>query len=141
MSIELPSWGTWDRAVLALILTYDGMPEDQTQALARVGGLFDYDGSTPWYVRIDRIFSQSGQLEGVFTYDIEVFAPADGTLAESVSDDLEALLLGYPHVVEVEDETFVFDTVFQNSGRRPLPWEDESVTRLGATYAITARRR
>jgi hypothetical protein len=141
VSIQLPAWGPRDRALLALILTYSGMPVDPAAALARVGGNFDYDPALPWYVRIEQVFSRSTRLEGSFTFDVEVFAPSDGTVAESVSDGLEALLLGYPHVIEVDDETFVFDTVFQNEGRRPLPWEDESVTRLGSTYVITARRR
>lgn len=141
-SSTVKPWGPWERAVLELFVAgYDAMPDDRTQALARVGGNFDYDDSIPWYIRIDKVFSQSTRLEGAFTVDVEVFAPADGNDAESVSNDLEALLLGYPHVVRVDDETFIFDRVYQNAGPDDLPWEDEAVTRLGATYVITARRR
>lgn len=134
-------WGPWERAVLALLLTYDGMPDDPELALARVGSTFDFDGTLPWYIRIDKVFSQSDRLFGSFTVDIEVFAAAETGLADSVASDIEALVLGYPHVVEVDGDKFVFDTVSENSGPNEFPWEDEAVTRLGATYVITARRR
>jgi hypothetical protein len=134
-------FGSWGRAVLQLLLAYDGMPEDPDEALARVGSTFDYTPDLPWYIRIDKVFQRTSRLEGQFTFDIEVFGPADTSDAESVSSGIEALVLGYPHVVEVDGVKFVFDTVSQNSGPTELPWEDEAVTRLGATYVITARRR
>ena len=33
------------------------------------------------------------------------------------------------------------NAVFQNVGVFELPWEDDTVNRLGATYVIIARRR
>jgi hypothetical protein len=140
MSASLKPWGPWGRAILELIVRdYAEMPEDRDEALTRIGSKFDL--VEPWYIRIDEVDGRSSQLAGVFVFDIEVFAPAGSDVARSVSDDLEALLLGYPFVVEVDDETFVFDTVTQNSRARFLPWEDEETDRLGATYVITARRR
>lgn len=134
-------WPSIERALLQVILTYDGMPEDANEALERVGGDLAYDGVMPWYVRIDEVpGGASNQIEGIFVVDVEVFAP-EYTIAESVSNDLEALLLRYPHVVEVDDRKVVFDRVTQNSRPNDFPWEDETVTRLGATYVITARRR
>jgi hypothetical protein len=137
MTNTVTPWGPWERAVLALLEA--NMPSLQDHP-ERVGGDLAYEREMPWYIRIDRVFSRSNRLEGVFTVDLEVFAP-EYAVAESVSNDLEALLLGYPHVVEVDGEKFVFDSVSQNSGPNDLPWEDEEVTRLGATYVITARRR
>lgn len=133
-------WPSMERALLQVVLRYEGMPTDDEDALARVGGDFAYDGSTPWYVRVDRVDSTSTQTDGIFVLDLEVFS-RDYSLAESVSNDLEALVLRYPHVVEVDGQKVVFDRVTQNSGPDDLPWEDETVSRLGATYVITARRR
>lgn len=142
MSNDIKSFGPIGRALLQLVVGYHrSLGLDDDTSLARVGGNFAYDPPMPWYVRIDSVFRKTNRLEGDFTFDVEVFAPADGDAAESVSDDLEALLLGYPHVVEVDEAKVIIDTVSQNSGPRELPWEDEAVTRLGATYVITARRR
>jgi len=83
----------------------------------------------------------SNALEGDFVLDIEVFSPSYST-AESVAFAVEALLLGYPHVVEVGGRKVVFDRVEQNQGPSDIPWEgDDNVTRMLATYVITARRR
>lgn len=142
MSNDIKSFGPIGRALLQLVVGYHrGLGLDDETALDRVGSRFDYEPPMPWYVRIDSVFRKTNRLEGDFTFDVEVFAPADGDAAESVSDDLEALVLGYPHVVEVDGGKVIIDTVSQNSGPRELPWEDEAVTRLGATYVITARRR
>lgn len=133
-----------ERALLALLerdfVTRDG--DVLAQHPGRVGGDFGYDpAAMPWFIRIDRIpGGSSGRLEGTTVIDLEVFS-TDYLLAESVAFDLEALVLGYPHVVEVEGRKVVFDDVTQNVGVADLPWEDDSVHRLGATYVITARRR
>jgi hypothetical protein len=133
-----------ERAVLALLerdfVTRDGVRlADHPE---RVGSDFAFvRGTTPWFIRIDRIpGGNSGRIEGRTVIDLEVFSD-DYLLAESVAFDLEALALGYPHVVEVEGRKVVFDDVTQNVGVADLPWEDDSVYRLGATYVITARRR
>lgn len=106
---------------------------------ALVGGDFRYEGG-PAYIRLELTDSDTDRLEGDFAIDVEVFAE-DYVTAISRSLDLEALLLGYPHVVQVEGYKWVFDRVFQNVGPRSLPWEDDGVERVGATYVLTARRR
>lgn len=91
------------------------------------------------YVRIERIGGRSDRIQGDFVIDIEVFHSNYNT-AESTALDLEALLLGYPHVVKVGDQHVVFDSVEQNQGPASIFWDDDQVHRLLATYAITVRR-
>jgi hypothetical protein len=133
-----------ERALMALIvrdgLVVDGVetPVDEDQ----VGGDFGYDPDAfPWYIRIDKVpGGQSDRHQGTFVLDLEVFG-ADYLLTENVAFALGALVLGYPHVVEVDDRKVVFDDVTENVGPADLPWEDDSTYRIGATYVITARRR
>ncbi len=114
---------------------------DPDAAAALVGGDLAYDPETQdFYIRIDKVYTQADRFEGDFTVDIEVFG-VNYLETESRSLDIDALLLGYPHVVEGEDGIVVFDRVSQNTGPDELPWEDDEVSRLGATYVITARRR
>lgn len=133
-----------ERAMMTLIvdcgLVINGDPTPVPEA--QVGGDFGFDPeSMPWYIRIDKVpGGSSDRLQGDFVLDLEVFGQ-DYLLTESVAFALEALVLGYPHVVEVEDRKVVFDDVTQNVGPADLPWEDDSTYRLGATYVITARRR
>lgn len=142
MSNQVKPFGPVARALLQLVVDYheNAQTLDAGTALERVGSTFDYAAPMPWYVRLDSVFRQTNRLEGDFTFDVEVFADARTDWAESVSNDLEALLLGYPHVVEVDGHKLIIDTVSENSGPRELPWEDEAVTRLGATYVLTTRR-
>lgn len=107
---------------------------------ARVGGDLSFTTGDGWYIRVGEVIPSSDRIGGSFTFDLEIFGD-DYLDTDSRASRLDALVLGYPHVVEVEDRTWVFDTVSQNTGPRELPWEDDEVTRLGATYVITARRR
>jgi hypothetical protein len=145
MSQTVKPFSSMERAVLTLIeregLTLlDGthlpVPE------AQVGGDFGYDPDVmPWYIRIDKVPGGSAdRFQGDFVIDLEVFGQ-DYFLTESVAFALGALVLGYPHVVEVDDRKVVFDDVTENVGPADLPWEDDSTYRIGATYVITARRR
>lgn len=144
MSQTMKPFSSIEIAMMALIerdgLVVDGV--DTPVPDPQVGGDFAYDPETmPWYIRIDKVpGGSSDRLQGDFVLDLEVFG-ADYLLTESVAFALEALVLGYPHVVEVGDRKVVFDDVTQNSGVADLPWEDDSTYRLGATYVITARRR
>jgi hypothetical protein len=133
-----------DRALLALLTSQPlqiGTDPAAPAPEAQVGGDFAYEPTMPWFIRIDKVpGGRSDWYEGDFVVDVEVFAP-DYLLAESVAFAIEALLLGYPHVVEVDGRKVVFDEVSQNASPAELPWEDDSVSRLGSTYVITARRR
>lgn len=124
------------RAVLALFerdfAPLDGHPE-------RAGG--ELPGAlSDLYVRIERVGGNATQLEGDYVIDVETFHP-DFTEAENAALDLEALLLGYPHVIEVDDQKVILDFVQQNQGPSEIFWDDDNVHRLLATYVITVRRR
>jgi len=135
MTTTVKPFGSIERAVLALFerdyAPLDGHP-------GRVGG--DLPGAlTDLYVRIDRVSGRADRFEGDFVLDIECFHPSYEE-AENASFALEALLLGYPHVVEVNGRRVVLDEVQQNQGPSETFWDDDSVHRLLATYVITARR-
>jgi len=126
-----------DRALLAL---FDRDLEAVRDHPERVGG-------DPYATRIDDLYIEIAtvpggshdQLQGDTVIDIDVYA-TDYSRAESVAFAAEALLLGYPHVVNVGDRKVVLDRVTQNVGPAERPWEDDSITRIGATYVITTRR-
>lgn len=145
MSQNVKPFRPIELAVLALIrregLTLETGQHVEVPEL-QVGGDFGYDpDQMPWFIRIDLVpGGASDRFQGDFIVDLEVFG-ADYLLTGSVAFALEALVLGYPHVVEVGDRKVVFDDVTQNVGVADLPWEDDSTYRLGATYVITARRR
>lgn len=138
------SFDNLEQAVMALITGAGLVLRDGTELEvpeAQIGGDFGFDQETmPWYIRIDRVPGGSGDRhQADFIIDLEVFG-ADYLLTESVAYALEALVLGYPHVVEVGGRKMVLDDVTQNVGVADLPWEDDSTYRLGATYVITRRR-
>lgn len=139
----IQSWGSIELAVKALLLAkYQPLVDLGADAGARVGGDLDFDADTQdFYIRLDKVpGGNSDRFGGTFVIDVEVFG-SNYLETESRSLDIESLLLGYPHVVEAGSKTWVFDSVSQNVGPDDLPWEDDSVARLGATYVITARRR
>lgn len=143
MPNQITPFGSIELAVRALILEHFEPLQalDPAERAGRVGGDLDFDvDDDEIYIRIDKVGGSSDRFEGTFAVDIEVFG-SDYLATESHALDLEALLLGYPHVVEVGGRKVVFDEVSQNTLPDDLPWEDDRVTRLGATYVITARRR
>lgn len=91
------------------------------------------------YVRIERTGGSADRIQGDFLLDIEVFHTSYSR-AESTLSALGALLLGYPHTVEVDGRRVTFDRVVENVGPQEIPWEDDNVYRLHAMYVITARR-
>lgn len=128
-----------ERTVLALLDRDLAALEGDT---SRAGG--NYPDSSALadeqvYVRIERVAGSSDRLEGDFVLDIETFS-ASYSAAESAGFAIEALLLGYPHRVRVGEKDVVLDRVEQNQGPQEIPWEDDNVHRLSATYVITARR-
>lgn len=134
MSNEIKPFGRIERAIKALL-------ERELEDPPRIGGEFSFDSDTETeYTRIDRVLTTSDRFEGDFLVSIENFA-SDPRISESRALAVEAIMLGYPWVVEVDGSMWVFDKVSQNVGVQDLPEEDEAVSRLGATYVITARRR
>jgi hypothetical protein len=138
VSTPITAFTSVERALMALFVR-DYPP--LTGLDTRIGG--EMPGTVDgWYIRIDKVpGGRSDSFEGTFAVDVEVFSQ-DYLDAEKIAYDLEALLLahGY-HVVISDGKRWVFDDVFQNTGVSDLPWDgDDDTYRLGATYAITARR-
>lgn len=107
---------------------------------ARVGRDLLGTPPEPWYVRVQIVpGGGADKIQGDVVLDVEVFG-RDYLEADSLAGDLEAILLGYPHVVEVGEETVVIDSVDLNVRPHETFWDDETVTRILATYVITMRR-
>lgn len=119
----------------------DAVADDPTAADRLVGGKLAFDPRTqPFYIRLDQVYQSGNLFEVEAIIEPEVFG-VNYWEVESRCLDIERLLLGYPHVVEVEDRKVILDKVTQSNNLVRLPWEDDDVVRLGATYVITARRR
>ena len=137
MSVDVKPFGPVGRALLTLL-------EERIPLLAddpsRSGG--ELPGEVDMlYVRIASVpGGATDQLSGDFVFDVEVFSP-DWNIADSVAQDIEAVLIGYPQVVGLNDQIFIFDKVRQNQGVSPVYWDDDTVYRFLATYVITMRRR
>lgn len=135
MTTQIKPFSPIERTALALIERDFEPVRDHP---GRVGG--DLPGSlSELYVRLEKVGGRSDRFEGDFILDVECFHP-DYSSAENAALALEALLLGYPHVVEVNGRRVVLDEVQQNQGPSETHWDDDSVHRLLATYVITARR-
>ncbi len=91
------------------------------------------------YIRVGRVTGAAGQIQGDTVIDVEAYS-VSWSIADSAASSLEALLLGYPHVVEVDGRKVVIDRVTHNTGPQDLPWSDDRVYRIGSTYTLTARR-
>ena len=127
-----------ERLVRDLVRQWLGLTEAEKDRVGRdqLGDL----GDRPWYIRVIKVpGGRSDRFGGDIALDVEVFAPTY-VLADSIANDLDAFLLGYPHVVEVDTARVVIDSVTQNEGPHEIPWEDPAVNRILATYVITVRR-
>jgi hypothetical protein len=104
-------------------------------AVGKVGGDLAYESGDDLYVFIGLIGGSTTQVDGQWVVDIDTFAPSYAA-AMQASLDLEALLIGPRHVTSV----MRLDNTYQNEGPVERPWDDDTVFRVGATYAFTARR-
>ncbi len=126
----------WDRLNLQTPAERDRVDRDLT-GTPLVG--ITTGESLPWFVRIIKVSGTSDRFGGDFVLDIETFAE-HYLLADSLASGIDALLLGYPHTVEVDAGRVVIDAVSQNVAPHEIPWGDEVVTRILATYVFTVRR-
>lgn len=91
------------------------------------------------YAAIERIGGPRTRLNDYPLLDVEVFA-SSRTQAESLSERIDALLLGYPHSVMVGTRHVAIDSVTPLTTPRRIPWDDANVRRFGATYQFSVRR-
>lgn len=136
--MTLQSFPSQEIVLRDAIRSWQSLTGDSARQVGR-DELGDLEGR-PWYIRVIKLpAGGADQIQGDFVFDIEVFAPTY-TGADSLARDLDAFLLGYPHVVEVDGQRVVIDRVTQNVGPGEIPWEDPAVHRILATYVITMRR-
>lgn len=101
-----------------------------------VGGDLAYEGEL-LYVWLGLVpGGAADQLEGSWIVDIDCFAPSYANAMQAALD-IEAALLGRRYA---DTSEMRLDRITQNEGPAERPWDDESVFRIGATYAFTARR-
>lgn len=107
-------------------------------ALDNVGGDLSYDGVSHLYVWIGLIpgSGSTDATEGSWAMDIDCFAPSYAE-AMRAALDIEALLLtpGGRNTPEM-----IVDSVTENASPGEVPWEDDNVYRISATYVLSARR-
>lgn len=119
-----------EQAVKELIVTEYAPPAGS------VGGDPGYKHGDDLFIWISLIPGGStDQVYGEWILDIDVLAPNYGD-AMRHSLALEAILVGPRHSTSV----MRIDNVYQNEGPAERPWDDEQVSRVGATYVFTARR-
>lgn len=126
------AFGMIEKAVAQIIETR--MPDTE----GKVGGDLSYDASVDdlfiWVALIPG--AGVSDLEGQWAVDIDIFAK---TYSQAMrrSLDLEPILTarGGHRTTEM-----LIDNVTQNEYPAERPWDDESSSRVGATYVFTARR-
>jgi hypothetical protein len=107
----------------------------ERNAPGKVGGDLSYERGGGHYVWFALLDGSTSQLDGEWIFDIDVFAD-NYSEAMARARAIEALLIG-PRVVT---SVMRFDNVYQNSTPKELPWPDDGVFRIGATYVFTGRR-
>lgn len=91
-------------------------------------------------VRVEKIGGSRTQLNDYPLVDLELLATTKAE-AESLAEDVDAFLLGYPLSVLVDGRTVVLDRVSVPRVPAGLPWEDAGASRYAATYSFSVRRR
>jgi hypothetical protein len=110
----------------------DELPDED-----RVGSIFpENDGG--YFVRIEKLGGGRTNLNDYPTVWIDVVAPTYGQ-AESLSESISMLLLGYPVSVATPTGVAVLDSVDETSSFAETPYPDSSYRRLSATYDLSLR--
>lgn len=102
-----------------------------------VGSVFPDRESGP-FVRIEKLGGIRTRLNDYPTVDIDVVAPTYAQ-AESLSESISMLLLGYPHSIATPSGVAVLDSVDETSSFAEYPYPDSSYRRLSATYDLSLR--
>lgn len=111
--------------------------ESYQDAAGHVGGDPSYKPGDPLFVWIALIPGGSAdETSGSWVLDIDVLADNYGR-AMGHALGIEAALLNRKNR---RTSQMIIDAVYSNSGPAERPWDDDRVSRIGATYAFTARR-
>jgi hypothetical protein len=106
-----------------------------TEAANHVTGELDFVSGDGWKIYIGLVGGSADQIEGTWTVDIDILADSWNDAMDR-SLDIEAAIVGPRR----RAGTILVDNVYQNETPVDRPWSDEAVSRVGATYTITARR-
>ena len=90
------------------------------------------------FVRVEKLDGTRTRLEDYPVVWIDVVAPTYAQ-AESLSESISMLLLGYPHSVATPSGVAVLDSVDETSSFAEYPYPDSSYRRLSATYEFSRR--
>lgn len=101
----------------------------------KVGGDMSFEAGEGLYIMVGLVDGHTTKLGGEWVVDIDIFADDYATAIEAASD-IEAKLLDGAH----RGGGMILDGIYQSLTARPMPWDDDNVTRLGAVYGMTARR-
>lgn len=128
--MTIQPWPIVEKAIRELV-------EDKyAPADGHAGGAPSYEAGDDIYVWISRVpGGGSDEISGEWIVDIDCFAPTFGE-AMTHANALEAIFLARMHSTSVMN----LDRTRQNESPTERPWDDESVSRVGATYVFTARR-
>jgi len=125
------------RALLLAELEVDGEPADPRRVGPYPGVKTVYD---PYYISIEADTGSADYFGQRTPVDIDVFAPRVAT-AKTIAFAINLILLRYPWSVRVDaDRNYVIDEVTDAGTPTSMPWDDNSVRRLGASYTISLRR-
>lgn len=124
-------------AFASIELAVKELIEDRYEfARGHIGGELSYQHGDGLYVWFGLVAGQTDQLEGSWAVDIDVFADSYGQAMQHALG-VEAALLGRRYG---RTSVMRLDSITQNEAPVERPWDDDSVFRVGATYAFTARR-
>lgn len=125
------------RQLLLSELSIGGQPVLAAQVGAYPGVGTSY---SPFYIAIEDEPGQATYFEQAANIDIDVFAPTRSQ-AKSVAFAIQLVLLRYPWSVGLgSGERYVIDTVICGATPNTMPWDDQSVRRIGAQYTLSLRR-
>lgn len=105
---------------------------------SHVGSIFPEDDDG-FFVRIEKLGGVRTRTNDYPTVWIDVVAPTYAQ-AESLSESISMLLLGYPHSIATPTGVAVLDSVDETSSfAEETPYPDSSYRRLSATYDLSLR--
>ena len=124
-------------AMLALLDEKTTVPEANIRVSAPTPGA---TASLP-AIQVFQVDGESDQLDGYSVIDIHTF---DRSYLDTsnLALDVDAIVMGYPHLVSSNGRSVLFDRVECLSIPSEIPWlEDNSIRRFRATYSVSFRRR
>lgn len=103
----------------------------------QIGSVFP-EGDEGSFVRVEKVGGVRTRLNDYPSVWIDVVAPTYAQ-AESISESISMLLLGYPLSIATPSGVAVLDSVDEVNSFTEAPYPDSSYRRLSATYDFSLR--